>query len=257
MSQQQYPSLAGKTAVVTGGNSGIGLAAVKALVAQGVFVFVVGRQQQTIDEAVAAVGGAKHAVGIRADVAKLADIDAVYAAVAARGAKLDIVVANAGIAEAVPTALVTEEHFDRLFDVNVRGAYFTVQKALPLLNDGASVILVGSIVSTKGFPGYSVYSATKAALRSFARTWTAEFKGDRKIRFNVLSPGPIDTPIFARQFPDKAVADGVRTSFAAMVPAGRFGDDTEIASAVLFLASDASSFVLGADLLVDGGITAV
>jgi NAD(P)-dependent dehydrogenase (short-subunit alcohol dehydrogenase family) len=247
-------ALEGKVAVITGGSSGIGLATAKRFVKEGAYVFIVGRRQTELDKAVAAIG--KSVTAVQADVSKPADLDRLYKEVSAKKGKIDIVVASAGIVEMVPTPAVTPEHFDKTFNTNARGAYFTVQKALPIMNDGGSVILIGSGVWLKGFPAYSTYAATKAALRSFVRTWTTELK-DRKIRANVISPGVVETPILDGQFPTKEAADGAREWFKSIIPLGRLGQPEEIASAALYLASDESSYVLGNDLVVDGGATAV
>lgn len=247
-------ALRDKVAVVTGGSSGIGLAIAKRFVDEGAYVFIVGRRQAELDKAVTEIG--KNIAAFQADVSKPADIDQLYREVAGKRGKVDIVVAAAGIVEIVPTAAATLEHFDKTFDTNTKGAYFTVQKALPIMNDGGSVILLGSGAWLKGFPGYSTYAATKAALRSFVRTWTTELK-DRKIRANIISPGPVDTPIIDAQFPTKEAAAGAREWFKSVIPLGRLGEPREIAAAALFLASDESSFVLGSDLVVDGGTTAI
>jgi NAD(P)-dependent dehydrogenase (short-subunit alcohol dehydrogenase family) len=247
-------ALTGKVAVVTGGSSGIGLATAKRFVREGAYVFIVGRRQAELDKAVSEIG--KNISAVQADVSKPADIDRLYKEVAAKKGKIDIVVASAGIVEMVPTPAVTPEHFDKTFNTNTKGAYFTVQKALPILNDGGSVILIGSGAWLKGYPAYSTYAATKAALRSFVRTWTTELK-DRKIRANVISPGAVDTPIIDGQFPNKEAANGAREWFKSIIPLGRLGEPEEIAAAALFLASDESSYVLGNDLVVDGGATAV
>jgi NAD(P)-dependent dehydrogenase (short-subunit alcohol dehydrogenase family) len=235
--------LQGKVAVITGGTTGIGLATAKLFVKEGAYVFITGRRQKELDEAVKAIGS--NVTGIQGDIAKLSDLDRLYEAVKANG-RLDIVFANAGVAEFSPLGKITEEHFDKLFDINVKGTLFTVQKALPLLNDGGSIILNGSVASVKGTPAFGVYGATKAALRSFVRSWTSDLK-DRHIRSNVISPGPTDTPAIDGQ-PEDAIAWIVST-----IPMGRMGDPDEIARAVLFLASDDSSFVTGIDLFVDGG----
>ena len=247
-------ALKGKVAVVTGGSSGIGLATAKRFVAEGAFVFITGRRQSELDKAVAEIG--KNVTAVRGDISNLDDLDRLYKEVAAKKGKIDIVFASAGVVEMVPTQAVTPEHYDKTFDINARGTYFTVQKALPVLNDGGSIILVGSGVWLKGFPAYSTYAATKAALRSFVRTWTTELK-DRKIRANLISPGAVETPIIDGQFPTKEAADGAREWFKSIIPLGRLGRPEEIASAALFLASDESSYVLGNDLVVDGGVTAV
>ena len=235
--------LQGKIAVITGGTSGIGLATAKLFVKEGAYIFITGRRQKELDEAVKSIGN--NVMGVQGDVAKLADLDRLYKAVQAKG-KLDILFANAGVAEFSPLGKITEEHFDKLFDINVKGTLFTVQKALPLLNDGGSIILNGSVASVKGTPAFGVYGATKAALRSFVRTWTSDLK-ERHIRANVISPGPTDTPVIDGQ-PADAIARIVST-----IPMGRMGRPEEIAKAALFLASDDSSFVTGIELFVDGG----
>jgi NAD(P)-dependent dehydrogenase (short-subunit alcohol dehydrogenase family) len=236
--------LQGKVAVITGGSSGIGFAAAKLFVAEGAHVFITGRRQKELDEAVSAIGG--NVTGIQGDVARLADLDRLYEAVNATGRRIDIVFANAGIAEFAALGNITEAHFDTLFSTNVKGVLFTVQKALPLLNDGGSIILTGSVASVKGTPAFWVYGATKAAVRNFVRGWTVELK-DRRIRSNVLSPGPIDTPIISQQ-PQDAIARVLST-----IPMGRIGEADEVAKAALFLASDDSTFVTGIELFVDGG----
>jgi NAD(P)-dependent dehydrogenase (short-subunit alcohol dehydrogenase family) len=236
--------LQGKVAVITGGSSGIGFAAAKLFVAEGAHVFITGRRQKELDEAVSAIGG--NVTGIQGDVARLADLDRLYEAVNATGRRIDIVFANAGIAEFAALGNITEAHFDTLFSTNVKGVLFTVQKALPLLNDGGSIILTGSVASVKGTPAFWVYGATKAAVRNFVRGWTVELK-DRRIRSNVLSPGPIDTPIIGQQ-PQDAIASVLST-----IPMGRMGEADEVAKAALFLASDDSTFVTGIELFVDGG----
>src|SRR6202051_955459 len=235
--------LQGKVAVITGGTTGIGLASAKLFVKEGAYVFITGRRQKELDEAVKAIGS--NVTGVQGDVAKLADLDRLYETIAKKG-RLDIVFANAGLGEFAPLGSITEEHFDRLFNTNVKGALFTVQKALPLLNDGGSIILTGSVASAKGTPGFWVYGATKAAIRNFVRAGTIELK-DRRIRSNVLSPGPTETPLVDRQ-PPEAIARIVST-----IPMGRMGSSQEIAKAALFLASDDSSFVTGIELFVDGG----
>jgi NAD(P)-dependent dehydrogenase (short-subunit alcohol dehydrogenase family) len=247
-------ALQGKVAVITGGSSGIGLATAKRFVAEGAFVFITGRRQAELDKAAKEIG--ENVVALSCDVSKLEDLDRLYKEVAARKGKIDILFANAGTVETVETPAVTPEHFDRTFNTNARGAYFTVQKALPLLNDGASIILTGSGVWRKGMPIYSTYAATKAAIRSYVRTWTAEFAG-RGIRANVISPGPIETPIFDGQFSTKEAADALREQFKAHIPLHRLGLPEEIASAALFLASKESSYITGIDLPVDGGLVSV
>ena len=240
---QPLGKLKGKVAVITGGTTGIGLAAAKLFVREGAYVFITGRRQNELDEAVKAIGS--NVTGVQGDVAKLADLDRLYETIKAKG-RIDIVFANAGLAEFSLLESITEEHFDKLFNINVKGALFTVQKALPLLNDGSSIILTGSIAGVKGTPAFGVYGATKAAIRNFVRAWTVELK-DRRIRSNVLSPGPTDTPLVTRQ-PVDAIARIVST-----IPMGRMGEPDEIAKAALFLASDDSSFVTGIELFVDGG----
>jgi len=233
-----------KVAVITGGTTGIGFATAKLFVEEGAFVFITGRRQKELDQAVKAIG--RNITGVQGDVAKLADLDRLYKTVEAKGRRIDVVFANAGVAEFASLESVTEENFDRLFNINVKGALFTVQKALPLLNDGGSIILTGSIASIKGTPAFWIYGATKAAIRNFVRGWTVELK-DRHIRSNVLSPGPIATPILDGQ-PADAIARIVAT-----VPMGRMGEPDEVAKAALFLASDDSSFITGTELFVDGG----
>jgi NAD(P)-dependent dehydrogenase (short-subunit alcohol dehydrogenase family) len=240
---QSLGKLQGKVALITGGTTGIGLAAAKLFAREGAYVFITGRRQKELDEAVKTIGS--NVTGVQGDVAKLADLDRLYRTIKAKG-RIDIVFANAGLAEFSPLANVTEEHFDKLFNINVKGTLFTVQKALPLLNDGGSIILTGSIAGVKGTPAFGVYGATKAAIRNFVRAWTVELK-DRRIRSNVLSPGPTDTPLVTRQ-PVDAIARIVST-----IPMGRMGEPDEIAKAALFLASDDSSFVTGIELFVDGG----
>ena len=242
--------LEGKVAVVTGGNSGIGLATAKRFVAEGAYVFITGRRQAELDAAVREIG--ENVTGIQGDVAKFADLDRLYAAVKAKKGRIDILFANAGAAELAPLGEITEEHFDKIFDTNVKGVLFSVQKALPLMVDGGSIILNASIVGSTGNPAFSVYSATKAAVRSFARTWILDLK-ERKIRVNAISPGPIDTPGLNGLAQTEGVGEELKASLIASVPLGRFGTPDEIARAAVFLASDDSSFVTGTELFVDGG----
>jgi NAD(P)-dependent dehydrogenase (short-subunit alcohol dehydrogenase family) len=247
-------NLAGKIALVAGGNSGIGLATTQELVARGAHVYITGRRQPELDAAVKTIG--KNVTAVQGDVSKLADLDRLYAKIKAEKDHLDIVFANAGLGEAAPLEAVSETQFDMQFDVNVKGLFFTVQKALPLLRRGSSVILNASIAASKGFPGLSVYSATKAAIRSFARTWTSDLKG-RGIRVNVVSPGSVQTPGLDGLAPDAQIRATMKEQFSSIVPLGRLGKADEIAKAVAFLASDDASFILGTELFVDGGAAQV
>jgi len=249
--------LDGRTALITGANSGIGLATARRFAAEGAYVFLTGRRERELDDAVKAVGGGATgirggAIGIRGDVADLDDLDRVMAAVAEHGQGLDVLFANAGGGSALPLGAITPEHFDQTFGINVRGTLFTVQKALPLLNEGASVILAGSTAASNGTANFSVYGAAKAAIRSFARSWAAEL-ADRGIRVNAISPGPTDTPGLSGLARNPGQAPAFRTALARQVPLGRLGTPDEIAAAVLFLASDQSSFITGTELFADGG----
>jgi len=235
--------LQGKVAVITGGATGIGFASARLFVKEGAYVFITGRRQKELDEAVKAIGN--NVTGVQGDVAKLSDLDRLYETIGKQG-RLDIVFANAGFAEFSSLDKITERHFDGLFNTNVKGALFTVQKSLPLLNDGGSIILTGSVAGSKGTPAFGTYGATKAAVRNFVRAWTMELK-DRRIRSNVLSPGPTDTPAVG-PLPADAIARILST-----IPMGRIGAADEVAKAALFLASDDSSFVTGIELFVDGG----
>lgn len=241
--------LEGKVALVTGGTTGIGLASAQDFAAQGAKVFITGRRQAELDTAVALIGAS--ATGIRGDVASLDDLDRVFAEIKAKAGHLDVVFANAGGGDMVPLAEVTEEHFDRIFNSNVKGTLFTVQKALPLLKDGGSIILTSSTTSVKGTENFSVYSASKAAVRNFARTWLLELK-PRNIRVNAISPGPVHTPGLAGLVPSEH-QEGLLSQLATMVPIGRLGQPSEVAKAATFLASDDSSFINGIELFVDGG----
>jgi NAD(P)-dependent dehydrogenase (short-subunit alcohol dehydrogenase family) len=243
----------GKIAVVTGGNSGIGLATAQRLVGEGAYVFITGRRQPELDAAVKLIG--KNVTAVQGDVSNLADLDRLYATVKQQKGRIDILFANAGLGEFAPLGSITEAHYDKTFNANVKGLLFTVQKALPLLVDGASVILNASIVSIKGIAAFSVYSATKAAIRSFARTWTVDLK-DRKIRVNVVSPGPIETPAIDR-LAQTAGGDQLKAGLIRGVPMGRMGTSDEIAKAVSFLASDDASFITGIELFVDGGMAQI
>jgi NAD(P)-dependent dehydrogenase (short-subunit alcohol dehydrogenase family) len=246
--------LNGKIAVVTGGSSGIGLAIAQRFVKEGAYVFITGRRQPELDDARALVGEAVRPV--RGDATSTADLDRLFETVAQEKGKLDILVANSGRVEPEEFGKITESNFDKTFDLNARATLFTAQKALPLMRDGGSIILVSSIAAYKGINAYTTYSATKAALRSYARTWTHEFK-DRGIRINTLSPGPIDTPIMDGQADTKEGADAIRAAFASVIPLARMGRPEEVAAAAYFLASDDSSFVAGIDLAVDGGMAQV
>jgi NAD(P)-dependent dehydrogenase (short-subunit alcohol dehydrogenase family) len=243
--------LDGKVALVTGGTSGIGLATAKLFVAEGAHVYVTGRRQERVDEAVKEIG--KSSTGVQGDVAKMADLDRLFGQIEREDGKIDIVFANAGAAEYAPFGLVDEAQFDRLFDSNVKGMFFSVQKALFLMPDGGAIVLTASVVGSKGFPANTVYAATKAAVRSFARTWTTDLK-ERKIRVNVVSPGPTDTDGLREAIKGSEAAQQRIRSLAQIVPLGRLGREDEIAKAVLFLASDDSSFVTGAELFADGGM---
>ncbi|GAA2736623.1 SDR family oxidoreductase [Actinocorallia aurantiaca] len=246
--------LEGKTALVTGGGSGIGLAGAVRLAAEGAHVFITGRRRAELDAAVEAIGSA--ATAVVGDISNLADLDRLYEAIRSRGRGLDVLFANASVAAFVTLEQVTEEHFDTVFGINVRGMLFTVQKALPLLNDGASVILNGSTNVDVGAEAFGVYAATKAATRSFSRTWANELKG-RGIRVNTVTPGPIDTPGLSGLAPDPEQAAVLRRQLAAQVPLGRLGRPEEVAAAVVFLASEQSSFVTGSSLYVDGGLNQI
>ena len=246
--------LENKIAVITGGSSGIGLAAAQRFVEEGAHVFIMGRRQAALDKAKAKIGG--NVTAVQGDVADLADLDRLYETVSKEKGALDIVVASAGFVERRLTEAATPEHFDKTFNVNARGTYFTVQKALPLVRRGGAIVLVSSTVHLKGLPEHSTYAATKAAIRSFARSWAAELK-ERGIRANTVSPGAIDTPIIDGQFKTRAEAEVARASFLQMTPLGRIGRAEEMAAAILFLASDESSYSTGIDLVADGGLSQV
>jgi NAD(P)-dependent dehydrogenase (short-subunit alcohol dehydrogenase family) len=246
--------LDGKVALVTGGNSGLGFAIAQRFVEEGAYVFITGRRQTELDKAKDEIG--RNVMTVQGDVTVSADLDRLFQTIANEKGKIDVVVANSGLVDPQEFGQITEESFDRTFNLNARGTLFTAQRALPLMNDGGSIILVGSIAAYTGVDGYTTYSATKAALRSYARTWTKELK-DRGIRVNNLSPGPIDTPIMDSQADSKEGADAIRSAFASVVPLGRMGRPEEVAAAALFLASDESSFCAGMDLSVDGGMAQV
>jgi NAD(P)-dependent dehydrogenase (short-subunit alcohol dehydrogenase family) len=242
--------LEGKVAVITGANSGIGLAAAQRFAREGARVFMTGRRQKELDSAVEMVG--HNARGVQGDVANLADLDRLFAIVKDEAGAIDILFANAGGGEFASLGTITEEHFDRIFSVNVKGTLFTVQKALPLLNDNSSIILTGSTAGTTGTPGFSVYSASKAAIRSFARNWILDL-AERRIRVNVLAPGATSTPGWHELATSEAAHDEMIRFVSANTPLGRLADPDEAASAALFLASSESSFVTGSELFVDGG----
>ena len=242
--------LEGKVAVVTGGNSGIGLATAKRFLEEGARVAISGRSQKTLDEAGKVLG--KDVLVVQADVSKLADADKLFSAVEKKFGKIDILFANAGVAKVVPMSATSEENYDEQFDINTKGAYFTIQKAVPHLNDGASIILNTSVVSHKGIANGTVYAATKAALRSFTRSVAVELVG-RKIRVNAVAPGPIETPIFERTGLSKEQMEGFSTQILAENPMKRFGKPEEVAAAVAFLASSDASYITGVELGVDGG----
>ena len=246
--------LEGKVALVTGGTSGIGLATAKQFVAEGAYVFITGRRQTELDAAVETIG--KNVTGIQSDVSKLEDLDRLYAAIEQEKGHLDVLFANAGSGEIAPLGSITEAHFDKTFNTNVKGLLFTVQKALPLMSEGASIVLNASTTSIKGTPGLSVYSATKAAVRSFARNWTLDLK-DRQIRVNAVSPGLVPTPAYNLMGLTDEQIQGFVANQLSTIPLGRVGTTDEIAKVVVFLASDDSSFVNGIELFVDGGMAQV
>ena len=247
--------LDGKIALITGGNSGIGLATGKQFVNEGAYVFITGRREQELGRAAKEIG--RNVTGVQGDVSNLSDLDRLFAQIKREKGRLDVIFANVGFARYAALGSITEELYDSTFDINVKGVVFTVQKALPLLPDGASVILNASIVASKGFASNSVYSATKAAVRSFARTWTTDLK-ERRIRVNAISPGSIDTPGLSDLFASSSeVGEQRKAMIASTVPLGRFGRPGEIAKAVVFLASDDASYVTGIELFVDGGVAQV
>jgi NAD(P)-dependent dehydrogenase (short-subunit alcohol dehydrogenase family) len=246
--------LENKVAVITGGNSGIGLATAEEFVAEGAYVFITGRRQKELDEAVKKIG--RNIAGVQGDVSNIADLDRLFAQVKKEKGRVDIVFANAGLGKLATISEITEEQYDLVFNVNLRGLLFTVQKALKLMPDGGIVLLCGSNASQLAFPGLSTYSATKAAVRSFARTWTMELK-DRQIRVNVISPGPIETPIWGTTGLAKDAAEQMKNHIVSMVPAGAMGQPSDIGKAAVFLASDDSRYIRGIELFVDGGMVSV
>ena len=248
------PKLDGKVALVTGGTSGIGLAAAKALAAEGAHTYITGRRERGLSAAVEEIG--RNASGVRGDVSDVGDLERLYAQIRDEKGRLDILFANAGIAKYAALGKITEELYDSIFNVNVKGVLFTVQKALPMMPEGASIILNASVVGSKGLSSNSVYSATKAAIRSFARTWTTDLY-DRRIRVNAISPGTIDTPGLNDLLASGEAGEQRRKMVASAIPLGRFGRPDEVAKAVVFLASDDSSYITGAELFVDGGFAQV
>lgn len=247
--------LAGKIALVTGGSSGLGFATAQAFVSEGAQVFITGRREKEVLTAANELGGGT--IGVQGDISKLDDLDRLYSVIQEKAGRLDILFANAGGGEFVPLEQVTEAHFDKYFGINVKGTLFTVQKALPLMTSGGSIILNGSMVSIKGFPAFGVYAATKAALRSFARTWSVDLKG-RNIRVNVIAPGTVVTPGYKNELglTDEQI-EGLKAQASASAPLGRTGTPEEIAKPVVFLASDDSSFITGIELFVDGGASQI
>ena len=243
--------LDGKVALITGGTSGIGFATARLFVAEGAQIYVTGRRKDKVEEAVTKIG--KGCIGVQGNVADMADLDRLFNQITKEFGRLDIVFANAGTAEYVPMGQIDEAHFERIFNASVKGLLFSVQKALPLMREGSTVVLTSSVVGSKGFSSNSVYAASKAAIRSFARTWTTDLK-DRKIRVNVVSPGSIDTEGFRELVGTSTVGQQRMTNLAKAVPVGRTGHPDEIAKAVLFLASDDSSYITGTELFVDGGL---
>ncbi len=241
--------LDGKIAVITGGSSGLALASAQLFVEEGAYVFITGRRQDTLDEAVEVIG--RNVTGVQGDAADLDDLDRLFDTVTREKGRIDVLYASAGTGEASDLGAITAEHFDQTFGLNTRGTLFTVQKALPLFNDGGSIFMTGSIASVKGWPSWSVYAASKAALLAYARVWLYELK-DRKIRVNVLSPGQVTTPVQDQLFDEET-----KRHFESLIPRGQMGRPEEIASVALFLASDDSTYVNGVDLVVDGGTSAV
>ncbi|WP_159732179.1 SDR family NAD(P)-dependent oxidoreductase [Sphingobacterium sp. 18053] len=246
--------LANKIAVITGGSSGIGLATAKKFVEEGAYVFITGRRQTELDKAVKEIGS--NVTAVQGDVSNLDDLDNLFNIIKKEKGTLDIVVTSAGFVETAATLQVTPEHFEKTFNINAKGTFFTVQKAIPLLNDGGNIVVVSSNVQWKGFPQYATYAASKAALRSFVRTWASELK-DKQIRVNSISPGPIETPLMNGQFKSKEEAEQTKKYFAELIPLGRIGNPEEIATSILFLASSDSGYINAVDLVADGGYTQI
>jgi NAD(P)-dependent dehydrogenase (short-subunit alcohol dehydrogenase family) len=250
----EMPNLNGKIALVTGGTSGIGLATAIAMVEAGAYVYVMGRREEELAAASRKIG--QNVVGVQGDVASGGDLDRLYAQIKSEKGRLDVLFANAGTAKYAALGTITEDFYDSIFNINVRGVLFTVQKALPLMPEGSSIILTASVVGSKGLPANSIYSATKAAVRSFARTWTTDLK-DRRIRVNAISPGTIDTPGLNKLLASAEAGEQRRKMVASTIPVGRFGRPDEVAKAVVFLASDDSSYITGSELFVDGGFAQI
>ncbi len=254
MNNNHGQKLAGKIAVITGGNSGIGLATAKRFVEEGAHVVITGRREKELKEAAALIG--RNVTTVAGDISRLEDLDRLYAVVKETHGHIDILFANAGWGEVAPLETATEAHFDKTFDLNVKGTFFTAQKALPLFKDGGSIILNSSVANVRGDSAFTAYAASKAAVRCFARGWTTELK-DRKIRVNSISPGPIETPALEKAGLTAEQVEQAAAQFASQVPLGRRGKPEEVAAAVVFLASDESSYITGVDLAVDGGMAQV
>ncbi len=254
MSNNNGQKLAGKIAVITGGNSGIGLATAKRFVEEGAQVVITGRREEKLKEAATLIG--RNVTTVAGDISRLQDLDRLYAVVKEKYGRIDVLFANAGWGEVAPLEMATEAHFDKTFDLNAKGTFFTVQKALPLFKNGGSVILTSSVANVRGDAAFTAYAASKAAVRCFARGWTVELK-DRKIRVNSMSPGPIETPALENAGLSAEQIEQAADQFASQVPLGRRGTPEEVAAAVVFLASDESSYITGIDLAVDGGMAQV
>src|SRR6478735_9175526 len=254
LKNNEEQKLAGKIAVITGGNSGIGLATAKRFVEEGAYVVITGRREKELKEAAALIG--RNVTTVVGDITRLEDLDRLFAVVKEKHGHIDVLFANAGWGEVAPLETATEAHFDKTFDLNVKGTFFTVQKALPLFKDGGSIILTSSVANVRGYSAFPAYAASKAAVRCFARGWTVELK-DRKIRVNSMSPGPIETPALENAGLTAEQVKQAAAQFASEVPLGRRGKPEEVAATVVFLASDESSYITGVDLPVDGGMAQV